>query len=59
MSSKGKLLRGEKWFLMNRDKEGNLLKVIKEDATKMVDVNLFLEAKKREDEEKAKSKRKK
>ena len=42
MSLKGQLLRGEKWYLMNRETDGTLKKVIKEDANKMKEVNLYL-----------------
>ena len=44
MSYKGQYLRGEKWFLMNRDADGNLLKVITDDKDKMIDVELYLKA---------------
>ena len=30
MSEKGKILRGEKWFLMNRENDGTLKKVVSE-----------------------------
>ena len=66
MSYKGSYLRGEKWYLMNRDADGNLKKVISEDPNKMKDVNIYLksieEAKKKvapEEKEETKSKGKK
>ena len=59
MSYKGQYLRGEKWYLMNRDSEGNLLPKIADDKNKMIDVNLYLEAVKKEKETKTKSKEKK
>ena len=52
MSFKGQVLRGEKWFLMNRDANGVLLPVVANDKDKMIDVNIYLEEKKRVEEEK-------
>jgi len=46
MSVKGQLLRGEKWFLMNRDADGKLNNKIQKDIDKMIDINLYLEARK-------------
>jgi len=51
MSMKGRLLRGEKWWNMNRDANGNLNEAIQKDFQKMVNINLFLEAMKKEEEE--------
>ena len=51
MSRKGQLLRGEKWYNLYRDAEGNLLPVIANDKQKMANVNLFLEARAKEKEE--------
>ena len=56
MSRQGQLLRGEKWFNLYRDKEGKLLPVIANDKDKMIDVNLYLEALKAEEEAKVKPK---
>ena len=50
MSRQGKLLRGEKWWNLNRDANGNLTEEVKKDSNKMADINLFLEAKKKEEE---------
>ena len=47
MSKKGQFLRGEKWFHLSRDVDGNLKKDIKEDKDKMIDINYYLEEKKR------------
>lgn len=60
MSLKGKYLRGEKWYLMNRDDDGNLLDVIKKDPSKMLDVEYYLEEQKKlKSKELTKSKEKK
>jgi len=48
MSSKGKYLRGEKWFHLNRDADGNLTETIKKDLDKMKDINFYLEEKEKE-----------
>ena len=58
MSYKGQYLRGEKWFLLNRDADGKLLKLIKDDKDKMIDVKVYLDAQKKKEEE-TKSKGKK
>ena len=58
MSFKGKYLRGEKWYHLSRDKDGNLKKEIKEDKDKMIDINIYLEEKKKKEEEKTKTKSK-
>ena len=52
MSRQGRLLRGEKWWNLNRDASGNLTGAILKDGQKMVNINLFLEAMKKEKEEK-------
>lgn len=44
MSVKGQLLRGEKWYLMNRDADGNLNADIQKDVNKMEEINLYLNA---------------
>jgi hypothetical protein len=44
MSRKGSILRGEKWFLMNRDADGNLKEEVKKNPDLMKDINLYLEA---------------
>lgn len=44
MSLKGQILRGEKWYLMNRDADGNLTAGIKKDVNKMKEITLYLEA---------------
>jgi|TARA_Y100000310_G_scaffold81786_2_gene78380 hypothetical protein len=49
MSYKGQYLRGEKWYLMNRDADGNLLDVVKNNAEKMKDVDLYLKAQVKEE----------
>jgi len=54
MSRKGQLLRGEKWFLMNRDSDGNLKKFIEKDEEKMKDINLYLETRATETKPKVK-----
>ena len=62
MSYKGQYLRGEKWYHLNRDADGNLLPVITNDEEKMKDVNVYLksmEKAKAEDTAKTKSKGKK
>ena len=66
MSVKGQILRGEKWYLMNRDADGNLNEAIKKDTAKMVEIDMYLaardpapEAKKEEAQEETKSKKKK
>ncbi len=58
MSYKGRYLRGEKWYLMNRDAEGNLKDVIANDENKMADVNVYLEAVKKDKEAKVETKSK-
>ena len=58
MSEKGKYLRGEKWFHLNRDNDGELLPVVSEDENKMKDVNVYLETVKKS-KKKTKSKGKK
>ena len=57
MSVKGSILRGEKWFHLNRDPNGELTKEIKKDVDKMLDVNLFLETIKTEEKPKSKGKK--
>ena len=57
MSDKGKYSRGEKWFDLHRDLDGNLEPVITEDPNKMVDVNFYLEQKKKKEETKSKGKK--
>ena len=52
MSMKGRLLRGEKWWNLNRDANGDLKGNILKDAQKMANINLFLEAMKKEKEAK-------
>ena len=62
MSLKGQILRGEKWYIMNRDAEGNLKPNVAENKNKMIDVKLYLEAVKKEEatkKEEPKSKEKK
>lgn len=62
MSRKGSLLRGEKWFALGQDGQGNLTKEMQKDTDKMIDINNYLEAKKKEEEadkEETKSKVKK
>ena len=63
MSRKGSILRGEKWYLMNREADGTLKKCIAEDKDKMIDVNAYLQARdpvvKKENKEITKSKGKK
>ena len=59
MSLKGKILRGEKWFHLNRDPDGNLTEEVKKDKDKMKDINTYLETIKAEEEKKTKSKGKK
>lgn len=62
MSLKGSILRGEKWFHLNRDPNGDLTKEVKEQANKMRDIGIYLEAKAEHDaktEAKPKSKGKK
>jgi len=60
MSKKGQFLRGEKWFHLSRDVDGNLKKAIKEDKDKMIDINYYLETiKSKEVKEETKSKGKK
>lgn len=39
----GKLSRGMKWYLKNRDADGNLKVVISDDSDKMLDVNYYLD----------------
>ena len=56
MSIKGQILRGEKWYNLYRDANGNLLPVIANDKQKMANVNLFLETLKKEEEAKVKPK---
>ena len=60
MSSKGQYLRGEKWYHLNRDVDGNMTKLLTDDADKMIDVQIYLdrEAEKKPEKE-AKSKEKK
>ncbi len=58
MSYKGQYLRGEKWYLMNRDANGNLKPNVADDKNKMIDVNLYLEAVKKEKEVKVETKSK-
>jgi len=43
MSQQGQFLRGEKWYLMNRDSSGKLLKFINDDVDKMKDINVYLD----------------
>ena len=52
MSMKGRLLRGEKWWNLNRDANGNLTAAVQKDPQKMANINLFLEAMKKEKEAK-------
>ena len=60
MSMKGRLLRGEKWWNLNRDANGDITGAILKDTQKMANINLFLEAMKAEKEAKiTKSKGKK
>lgn len=59
MSYKGQVLRGEKWFNLYRDADGNLLPNISEDENKMVDVNAYLESKKKVEETKKKDSKEK
>ncbi len=54
MSYKGQYLRGEKWYHLFRDADGDLLPNVAEDENKMSDVKLYLEAVKKEKEEAAK-----
>lgn len=58
MSQKGKYLRGQKWYDLFRDRDGNLDKSISNDPHKMVDVNVYLEtiAKEKENRKETKSK---
>lgn len=58
MSKQGQILRGEKWYNLYRDGEGKLLPVIANDKSKMVEVNIFLETVKKEEEAKVKPKSK-
>ena len=46
MSYKGSYLRGEKWYFMSRDADGNLTAEIKKDLDKMKDINVYLDSKK-------------
>ena len=60
MSNKGQYLRGEKWYLMNRDVNGNLKEEITKDVQKMADVQVYLDAQKtsgKEEETKSKVKK--
>ena len=61
MSNKGRYLRGEKWYLLSRNEDGNLVNSVKKDADKMLDINFYLDEQKKLEEEKkeTKSKRKK
>ena len=43
MSHIGKLSRGLKWWMHNRDLDGVLKPMISEDANKMLDVNFYLD----------------
>ena len=47
----GKLSRGLKWYLYNRDLDGVLKAVISNDADKMLDVNYYLDYIKDKDKE--------
>lgn len=51
MTYQGSYLRGEKWYLGNRDENGNITKTLSEDKDKMIDVNIYLEAVKKKEEE--------
>ncbi len=50
MSWRGSYLRGEKWFHLNRDVDGNMTKTLLDDKDKMIDVKIYLdrEAEKKE-----------
>ncbi len=50
MSDKGKYNRGQKWFDVGRDVNGDLKPEITNDPHKMIDVNFYLDAVKREEE---------
>ena len=47
MSYKGSYLRGEKWYHLSRDVDG---KCTEKDPNKLKDINIYLEAKKKEEE---------
>ena len=47
----GKLSRGLKWWLSNRDLDGVLKQIISNDADKMLDVNYYLDYVKDKDKE--------
>ena len=51
MSYIGRVNRGLKWYVRNRDADGKLLAVVAEDPNKMKDVNTYLEHKKKLEEE--------
>lgn len=55
MSFKGSYLRGEKWYHLSRDADGNCTE---KDPNKLIDVNIYLEAVKKKKEEEAKTKSK-
>ena len=60
MSYKGQYLRGEKWFHLNRNADGELTEEIKKDKDKMIDINIYLKAKEEaKNKEETKSKGKK
>lgn len=59
MTYEGKVNRGLKWFVRNRDADGNLKPCVADDPNKMADIKVYLEHKKKLEEEKTKSKGKK
>ena len=57
MSYIGKVNRGLKWYVRNRDLDGNLLPAVAGDPNKMEDVNTYLEHRKKLEEEEEKKKK--
>ena len=49
MSYKGSYLRGEKWYTLSRDADGNCTE---KDPNKLKDINIYLEAVKAKEAEK-------
>ena len=49
MSYKGSYLRGEKWYHLSRDADGNCTE---KNPDKLKDINIYLEAKKAKEEKK-------